>query len=170
MKKYNIQRYSIPGWLMIISAILILSCNPKEEKLSIQKASLVKDSVVLLASRIEKDITANGPIAWLNYFEDVPGFFMASEGRLAFKDYQSAKTFIKDTLVTALPKIELRWSNLRVDPLTDHLASIGTDFHETITDASGKTILLDGYFTAVAEETKLGWKLRNVHWSVLNGN
>jgi hypothetical protein len=107
------------------------------------------------------------PAAWLNYFEESPDFFMVSDGQLAFKDYQSGKLFIENTLIKNILKINLQWNYLRIDPLTSELASMGGNFHEDLTDSSGKIIQSDGYLTAVAKLTNRGWKIRNLHWSML---
>jgi len=119
-----------------------------------------------MASNIARDVSAKGPSAWLNYFQDSPDFFMANDGRLTFHNYQSAKAFIQDTLVKSISKITLNWSHMRIDPLTSRLAAIGSDFHEDITFANGKPLPLDGYFSGIAIQTKTGWKLRNAHWSI----
>ena len=127
----------------------------------------IRDSVQIMTQSISKDISLEGPGAWLKYFENTADFFMASEGRLVFPNNDSAANFIKNTLVKTIRKIDLRWNNLRIDPLSSKLAGISADFHEDITDNTGKKIAEDGYFTGIAEQTPQGWKLRNAHWSVV---
>jgi SnoaL-like domain len=146
--------------------ILFISCHSNNSNLRADERSLVKDSISLMTVNITNDLSAHGPVAWLNYFEDVPDFFMAVDGEMAFMNYQSAKIFIQDTLVKTIRKINLQWSHLRIDPLTTQLASIGADFHEDLTDSTGKIIQGDGYITAIAVQTNEGWKLRNLHWSI----
>jgi len=148
---------------------LLLSCSQKTPSLTISEATLVKDSVQLLANNTAKDISTKGPIAWLNYFEDSPDFFMASDGTIAFKNYHSAEIFIKDTLAKQIPRINLKWLNMRIDPLTPQLASIAADFHEDLTITADKVVPIDGYFTATAQQTASGWKYRNAHWSIKGG-
>jgi hypothetical protein len=116
---------------------------------------------------IAKDVSHDGPIAWLQYFENTPNFFMAADGRLAFSNNDSAAQFIKNSLVKSVSKIELHWNNIRIDPLSGKLAGIGAEYHEDITYDTGKRLPYDGYFTALAEQTPQGWKLRNAHWSLL---
>ena len=120
-----------------------------------------------MVEMIAKDVTREGPVAWLRYFENTPGFFMASGGNLAFPDNDSATNFIKNDLVKIISKIELRWSNIRIDPLTPAFANVAANFHEDITDSTGKK-MTDGYFTGVAERAPQGWQLRNAHWSYLS--
>jgi hypothetical protein len=154
-------------YLIWFAAFLPGSCKTDHSTLNSAEIELVKDSVTVLTSNIAKDLFANGPVAWLNYFEDGPDFFMAADGVLAFKNYQAGKIFIEGTLVKSIRRIELHWSNLRIDPLTVRLASVGADFHEKLTDSAGAIVAADGYFTAIAAQTNSGWKLRNLHWSIL---
>ena len=115
---------------------------------------------------IAKDISHDGPIAWLKYFENTQNFFMASEGQLVFKNSDSATTFIKNILVKQIRKIELHWSDIRVDPMTSKFANIAATWNEDITDFADNKTSQRGYFTAVAEKSLQGWQLRNAHWSV----
>ena len=155
------------GILVVLAIHLALSCREDSPAHKIPGAELVKDSVSGMMANIASDITNNGPAAWLYYFEDTTSFFMASDGQLAFKDHQSAKLFIEDTLVKVIRHINLRWSHLRIDSLTPRLASIGADFHEDLTDTVGKIVAMNGYFTALADQTDHGWRLRNAHWSIV---
>jgi hypothetical protein len=147
--------------------ILFISCKTKSTSMGVQESELVKDSVSLMTDHIISDLTLKGPIAWLDYFEDSPGFFMAVQGTLAFGDFQSANAYIRDTLVKTFRQISLKWDHLRIDPLTSTMAFIGTGFHEDIIDSSGRKLSQGGYFSALAVKTFRGWQLRNVHWSML---
>ena len=131
------------------------------------KLQAVQDSVRLMVGSIANDVTSDGPVAWLTYFEQTPGFFMASDGKLQFSNNDSATNFIRNTLVKSVSKIGLQWNNIRIEPLSTTLASIAAGFHENITVNPGNTISIDGYFTAIAEQTPKGWKLHNAHWSMI---
>jgi len=145
---------------------LAVSCGRDQGGLSAETRNLVTDSSNSLMNHIARDISAKGPIAWVNYFEDAPGFFMASGGQLAFKDHRSAVSFVKNTLVKTMPQIKLSWQNVKIDPITEDYSAIGADFHEDITLANGTTMPFEGYFTAVAHFDGISWKLRNLHWSI----
>jgi hypothetical protein len=165
MKKNG--RGSIKYWILsLIAMSAVISCQSKRAKLSTTDTALVKDSVTLLTANIAGDISGRGPVAWLKYFENSPDFFMASDGQLALQGYKSAKTFILKTLIKTIPGIKLNWKHIRIDPLTNDWASIGADFHEDLTDATGKTLSYDGYFTGLAHYDGHNWKLRNLHWSI----
>jgi hypothetical protein len=151
-------------WLFII---LFISCRINNAPLNASEMELVKDSVKAMTDHISKDLSVRGPVAWLDYFEDGPNFYMASDGLLVFRDYQSAGKFINDTLVKTFVLIILRWDQLRIDPLSINLASVSSGFHEELKDSAGKSIFTNGYFSAVAEKTSHGWQLRNTHWSIL---
>jgi hypothetical protein len=155
----------IKATILIMLVVFAISCNNNTAALSPKQSADVQDSVRLMAESIAKNVSHDGPVAWLRYFENTPGFIMASDGQLAFPNIDSAKNFINNVLVKSIFKIELRWSDIRIDPITTDLASISAVFHEDITDAAGKTIPQDGYFTGIAHQTAQGWKLHNAHWS-----
>jgi hypothetical protein len=153
--------------IVLVALIFTSSLSSAQTPFSPAKRALVADSVNRMMQGIARDITANGPSAWLIYFEDSPDFFMASDGKLAFQDHESARLFIENTLVKNISHINLIWSDIRIDPLTPGLASAGATFHEEISDSAGKITPYDGYFTGVAERTDRGWQLRSAHWSSL---
>jgi len=155
------------GILILVIISLAVACRPNISALDAKESNIVRDSVHQMTVSLVNDLSTHGPIAWLNYFEENPDFFMASDGQLPFKDYQSGKSFIENTLVKNIVKINLQLNQLRIDPLTSGLASIGASFHEDLTDSAKKIISVDGYFTALAKQTNRGWKFRNLHWSIL---
>ncbi len=164
------KRYAL---LIGMYLLIVASCKEPVATIPASSASFakdsltVKDSVTAMAMAVAKDITERGPIAWLDHFEDAPGFWMASGGRLIFPNIDSAKQFIKQVLVKNVRSIDLRWSDLQVEPLSVTLASIGANFTEVITDISGKDLPIAGYFTGTARKTSGGWKLHNAHWSLI---
>jgi hypothetical protein len=154
---------------LIIATMLsagIPACRSKDTvSLDQRQVLAIQDSVRSLSISIARDITREGPNAWLSYFERSPHFFMASEGALAFPNNDSADTFVHG-LSTWVRSIELSWSDLRIDPLTADIAVMAASFHEVLTDTSGHKISEEGYFTAIAEQTSGRWLLRNAHWSI----
>jgi hypothetical protein len=148
-----------------MSLSILLSCSHRHRSLTPSDRNGVKDSVVRLLNDVARGVSARGPVAWLDYFDDAPGFFMASDGRLALGDYPSAKKFILDTLAKKMSGIALHWTDLQVDPLSRRFAAVGADYQETLTMADRKTIVNEGYFTATVCLTRQGWKLHNLHWS-----
>jgi hypothetical protein len=153
-----------PAFLLSL-IVFAFACNNNSASLNPKQAAGISDSVQLMAISIARDVSHNGPAAWLKYFEDTQGFFMASDGQLVFPGIDTAKNFINNILVKKISKIDLRWNSIRVDPLTTRLASIAANFQEDITDSDGKMIHQDGYFTGIAHQTPEGWKLYNAHWS-----
>jgi hypothetical protein len=145
-------------------AILLSSCH-HHHPMTEAESTVIKDNVRQLTTAIARDISTKGPAAWLDHFDNAPGFFMASDGSLDFPDYGAAKRFILDTLVKNIPKIKLNWTAVRIYPLSRRLAAIGADFHEVLTTADGKDMPVEGYFSGTAALTGQGWKLLNLHWS-----
>ena len=86
--------------------------------------------------------------------------------KLVFPDNKHAADFINDTLAKSINKIELKWSNIRIDSLTPTMAKMAASFNEVLTDMAGKKMPMDGYFTALVQHTAEGWQLRNAHWSL----
>jgi hypothetical protein len=161
MKKLGFLFLAVIG----LTISFFVSCKNNSGQLNADESAVVKDSVTRMTANIAKDISAKGPVAWLGYFENDPGFFMANDGQLALKDYPSAVSFVKNTVIKVMPKISLQWKNGKVDPLSPSLAAIGADFHEDIVMSDGKTLSVDGYFTGTAHFDGKSWKLRNLHWS-----
>ena len=155
--------YSVLAFAMMV---LMASCKSGNQDIVAEQQAKVKTGVTQFADSIATNITRDGPIAWLKYFNDSPTFFMASDGQLVFNSHDAADKFIKTTLIKAITKINLKWSNLRIDPLTPDIAMMAANFHEDLTDNTDKTTPCDGYFTAVAQQTGKGWQLRNAHWSI----
>ncbi|MFI5185428.1 MAG: hypothetical protein ACHQF0_01750 [Chitinophagales bacterium] len=151
--------------ILIILMSIVVSCNHTTGSLTTKQISDVQDSVRVLTDSIAKNISLEGPVAWLRYFENSPDFFMAADGQLVFPNIDSAKNFITNTLVKTYRNIQLHWSNMRITPVTSQFALVGAGYHEDITYSDGKKLSTDGYFTGAAHQTDQGWKLQNAHWS-----
>jgi len=161
-------RFVIYGYFIFL--LLTCACNDTRDSFMPGQRTIVADSVQLLFKSIARDISNEGPAAWLRYFEETPGFFMASGGRLVFPNNDTATNFIKNVLAKSIRTIVLQWRNIRIDPISKEFAGIGAFFHEDITDATGKKIPVDGYFTGIAHQTPKGWILRNAHWSIIESH
>ncbi|HMG14140.1 MAG TPA: hypothetical protein VK590_01765 [Saprospiraceae bacterium] len=154
---------------IIFSLIFIfLSCNTKTDSLTPEHSKEIKYNVQKMMDSIANDINRNGPTAWLKYFENTPEFFMASEGQLVFPNNEIAIQFIKNELVKQISKMNLRWTEVQIDVLTNKFVNVAAKWNEDITNFENKTTSQGGYFTGIAKNTSEGWKLRNAHWSVTN--
>lgn len=155
-------------YILVLPLVQIISCHNNDSSiLTDTQFSQIQDSVRQMAAQIAADVSRDGPIAWLRHFADTTGFFMAAEGQLMFPNYDSASEFVQTRLTKMISKIQLSWSDIRIDPLTAGLAVMGASYKEVITDSAGRVMPGSGYFTAVAQKTSHGWKLRNAHWSNL---
>lgn len=117
-----------------------------------------------MTDAVVRDLHNDGPVAWLRYFSHSQAFFMASNGQLVFKNNDSAAIFVHEFAKQIL-RVDLIWSDMRVDSLTPHFAVLAASYHEILTSATGVQDATSGYFTAVVEYTSTGWKFRNAHWS-----
>ena len=163
MHRAGVMRFQI----FVVIIFLFASCQTKTEAPERKDTAPVTDSVRLLLVNLQKGLSDQGSVVWLDYFDRAPGFYMAVDGQIAFKDYQTAKQFIETVLVRKIKTIHLSFNQLRIDSLNNTLASIGAGFHEDLTDSTGKTTHADGFLTALAMQTGGGWKIRNLHWSIL---
>jgi hypothetical protein len=165
MKKFNF--YQLLKYCCVLAIASITSCkNTRPPQWSSAEKYAVKDSVTIMAVNISTDVSAHGPSAWINYFENDPGFFMASGGTLVFEDYVTAVSYTRDTVAKNFKKISLGWKRIKVDPLTADYAAMGADFHEDIVLANGQNLSVEGYFTATAHFDGSRWKLRNMNWAI----
>lgn len=166
---------SIRQWILVVAVTLLSSCgsNPlvsnESQTLTAAQFASVSKSARAFAFEVARDITKEGPSAWMKHFEDSPSFFMASEGRLVVADTASAATAIQEALLST-PHIELTWgSDLRVDPMTPGLAMLAASYREVQISKAGERREVAGFFTGVAERQEGRWRFRNAHWSVNHG-
>src|SRR5882757_6723628 len=87
------------GWVLVLVVAMVASCHTDTTQFSAEQSALVCDSVRQLAEGISRDVSYDGPAAWLKYFEASPEFYMASEGVCVFPDINSATRFINTTLI-----------------------------------------------------------------------
>lgn len=126
-----------------------------------------KQGITAMTDSIASDLRAQGPNAWLRYFDSTPGFFMASDGMMQFPNNDSATKAVHN-IAAVLKRADLKWGALRIDSLSAGLAQLAAPFDETMVDSAGKSTKISGYFTALAHRGEDGWKLRNAHWSIVH--
>ena len=123
------------------------------------------DSIRTFMQTVARDVTHDGPTAWLKYFDDSPAFFMAVNGAMVFPNPAVARDGTQKFAET-IQHIELKWGDdLRVDPLTAEIAVVGATWHEVQIDKAGHRVEESGYFTGVVERKQSQWKFRDAHWS-----
>jgi hypothetical protein len=129
------------------------------------EAHTVDLGVRAFAQTVAHDVSADGPSAWRKHFSADPPFFMAVNGKLIWSTGADAASGLQN-VAHAYKKIDLQWGgNLRVDPLTPHLAMLASSYHEVQVTASDQHQNDDGFFTGLAEYQNGRWRFRNVHWS-----
>lgn len=161
------------SWILLVPLLVLMGCQGRHDSADkgsafspAQKAT-VEEGVRHFVASVAQDVTREGPVAWSKEFADRPEFFMASEGKLVFANGQAAMQGIQD-LPRVIKHIELRWGDdLRVDPLTPHLAMVATSWQEMRVDAEGHQVTESGYFTGLAEQRNGRWQFRDAHWSVV---
>jgi hypothetical protein len=139
------------------------SCSRADSRATSKESTV--EGVSKMAAAIARDLHTEGPNAWLRYFGRSPGFFMASDGAIAFPNNDSATVFV-NALAKSTKRIELQWGTLRIDSLAPGVAQLAAPFDEVLTDTAGRDAKFSGYFTGVAVRGDSGWTLRNAHWSL----
>jgi hypothetical protein len=151
-----------------LSLVLALgACNTPSAPtpLTPDQIRATESSVRAFTADVARNITAQGPLGWHQYFSDSPNFFMAVDGHLVFPDAQSASKGI-DSLPSMIAKITLQWGDdLRVDVLSPDLALVASSFTEVQTDPKGHQRTETGFFTGLAENRNGRWQFRDAHWS-----
>lgn len=160
-------------WMMTSSPWTLSACligaamgcvAPEATGFDAAHAEALRDSVEQFAQAVARDVSDEGPSAWLRYFESSPHFFMASDGQMVFPSYDSAAAFVA-VLANEIADIQLAWTETRVEPLAPGLAILAASYEETLTDTAGISTAFGGYLTGVAANGAVGWRLRSAHWS-----
>jgi hypothetical protein len=150
----------IPLFAVLLCAAAISGC------VSANAPTSDIDAVRQFMAHVATDITAKGPAAWSDFFDDSTNFFMVSDGTLVYASGVAAREGIPG-LTKVITSIELRWgADLRIQPLSPGLVMVAAPWHEVRVDSAGRKVEDHGYFTAVAEFGHGGWRFRNAHWSV----
>jgi len=135
------------------------------QQLTQRRAAEVNHAVRAMMKTVAHDVTQDGPLAWLKYFDMGPTFFMAVNGQMAFTNAAAAQDGTRKFAQTTR-HIELAWGDdLRVDPLTADLAMVASSWHETIIDNAGHKTDGAGYFSGLVENRDGHWQFRDAHWS-----
>jgi hypothetical protein len=117
-----------------------------------------------LLTTVSRDLQRDGPTGWLPHFRPGGEFFMASDGAVAFRDFDQAAAACRQ-MAQQFGSMELDWSSVRIQPLSCDFAAFGADYRETMHQHAGSTVQFSGYVTGVAVRTASGWQLQHLHWS-----
>ena len=127
-------------------------------------ATAVEEGVRGLMRTVATDVSQHGPLAWRNYFDPGPSFFMAVNGRMAFPTGAAASEGT-EAFAKTIQHIELAWGDVRVDPLTPEFAMVAAPWREVQVDTAGHRVDESGFFSAITEYRGGRWQFRDAHWS-----
>jgi len=137
-------------------------------EISISNASCLRAAMVLMKVLLNNftatDVSQHGPLAWRNYFDPGPSFFMAVNGRMAFPTGAAASEGT-EAFAKTIQHIELAWGDVRVDPLTHEFAMVAAPWREVQVDTAGHRVDESGFFRAITEYRGGRWQFRDAHWS-----
>jgi hypothetical protein len=169
----SVKTLSVLTWrsTLLLAAFASAGCSARTSgSAELQSLTPASDAAIDESARtfmhtVAHDVTQEGPLAWLKFFDTGPGFFMAVNGRLAFPNAAAAKEGTQNFART-IKSIDLTWDNdLRVDPLTAELAVVEASWREIQVDKAGHRIGEAGYFTGLVEYRDGHWRIRDAHWS-----
>jgi hypothetical protein len=144
---------------------LATACAPAADpRLDPEHAGAMRDSVGALLEDIAAGLAAEGPLAWLRYLEDSPGFVMVSDGQVVFPNRDSAQAFLL-SFAESVTSMQLVWDSTRVEPLAPGIAAIAAQYHESITDTAGAVASFGGSVSGVARNRSGEWRFQHLHWS-----
>ena len=169
----SVKTLSVLIWrsILLLAAFASAGCSARTsgsaelQSLTPASAANIDESARTFMHTVAHDVTQEGPLAWLRFFDTGPGFFMAVNGQLAFPNDAAAKEGTQNFART-ISRIDLTWGNdLRVDPLTAELAVVAASWREIQVDKAGHPIEEAGYFTGLIEYQDGHWRFRDAHWS-----
>lgn len=153
--------------LLASLAIALAACGPQSTPSPAPDdggAAAADAGVRAFLETIPAALAAEGPLAWLRFFEDGPSFFMASDGKVVFPDRAAAETFLA-TFAQQVASMALTWENVQIEPLAPDVATVAMSYHERITMHDGTVSEFGGYVTGVARGHGGAWRLQHLHWS-----
>jgi hypothetical protein len=169
----SVNTLSVLIWrsILLLAAFASAGCSSRTSgSAELQALTPASDAAIDESARtfmhtVAHDVTQEGPLAWLKFFDTGPGFFMAVNGQLAFPNAAAAKEGTQNFART-INRIDLTWGNdLRVDPITAELAVVAASWREIQVDKAGHRIEEVGYFTGLVEYRDGHWRFRDAHWS-----
>jgi hypothetical protein len=156
---------------LLLAALALAGCSSRttgaaeSQSLTPASAAVIGESARSFMRTVADDVTQEGPLAWLKFFDTGPAFFMAVNGQLAFPNAAAAQEGTQKFAQT-INRIELIWGDdVRVDLLDAQLAVIAAPWREVLIDKAGHLIEQTGYFTALTECRDGRWRFRDIHWS-----
>jgi hypothetical protein len=168
----SISTFAVVMWLgiLVLASLASGGCQIRagssgSPSLTTARAAAVEQEVRAFAQTVARDVTQEGPQAWLKYFEADASFFMAVNGQMAFPN-NAAATEGTQNFAASIKHIELQWGDdLRVDPLTPELAVVAAPWREIQVDVKGHRVEESGFFTGLVEYRGGRWQFRDAHWS-----
>jgi len=169
----SVKTLSVLIWrsTLLLAALASAGCSARTSgSAELQSLTPASDAAIDESARtfmhtVAHDVTQEGPLAWLKFFDTGPAFFMAVNGQLVFPNATAAKEGTQNFART-INRIDLTWGNdLRVDPLTAELAVVAASWREIQVDKAGHRIEEAGYFTGLVEYRDGHWRFRDAHWS-----
>lgn len=141
-----------------------MGCAPSAVERTEVEPSAAVDSARALFASVPAALAADGPTAWLPFFEETPSFFMASDGAMAFADRPSAEGFLAD-FGRQVAAMSLEWDEPRFEHLDGDVVAVTASYREDITLNDGTVSSFGGRVSGVIRRREGSWRFQHLHWS-----
>lgn len=150
------------GCLMF--GIVLVGCGAAPAHGPGTRAGSAVDSARALLVSVPTALADRGPSAWLDFFEDSPSFFMASDGAIAFSDRSAAETYL-DGFSRSVSEMALEWHEPRFEDLGGDVVVVTASYDETIRMHDGTESSFAGRMSGVIRRQANRWRFQHLHWS-----
>ena len=114
----SVKTLSVLIWrsILLLAAFASAGCSARTsgsaelQSLTPASAANIDESARTFMHTVAHDVTQEGPLAWLRFFDTGPGFFMAVNGQLAFPNAAAAEEGTQN-FARAINRIDLRWGD-----------------------------------------------------------
>lgn len=158
------------GLVLAVIISVLLGCQPPPQEKKQENLQSAKTMVESTMQNMAYDVRAEGPYAFIGYFEHSPQFSMITNGQLVFPNYKTAEQVIEQKWATSVVKFSLRWKQIKVELINNEFAHVEAGYTDSTTLNTGRKIFRAGYFTGLAHFTNKGWRIRTAHWSDNNAS
>ena len=114
------------------------------------------------------DIRANGMLSEFNWLDSSSDFFWVPPGYGGPVNFDSVSKVIRRN-AKAVKKIDERWEELKVYPLTSEYVTYTGRISSTVTDSTGKTVTDRFLETGILVKRDNGWKILSGQTDLLAG-
>ncbi|TNE50291.1 MAG: hypothetical protein EP344_17410 [Bacteroidetes bacterium] len=145
---------------LFLTAILLSlpACKQPDTRLTPDQKTAITEAVKTMFDRYFQAIRENGLTAEFDYLDASDDFFWVPPGYTSALTYDSVRTILIDN-AGAFHRIDYRWDQVQVHPLSPDLAAYTGIVSGTLQDTTGHTTRLHMTESGVVIRRLDGWKI-----------